>query len=148
MNAEFYIIDDALFPEKDLSWADPPDPDAIALRIRSGGAPWGATRTSIEAFADTFEILEPHAKAPDFLRNMAFAGSPRLVLTEVPGPWRMGYFEASLSTALLGVIDEGFDKIAEEMAQKGEGATAVFDAFHLTLQEANARGRAVAILHS
>jgi hypothetical protein len=147
MNAEFYVVDDALFPEDDFSWANPLDPAAIATQIRDGGARWASVNTSIEAFVDAFEILEIHAQAPDYLRDMAFAGSPRLMLTEVPGPWRMGYFEASLASAVLGVIEEKHDEIADETAAKGDEVSDVFNAFHLALQEAHRRHCAVAILY-
>jgi hypothetical protein len=92
-------------------------------------------------------VLEGFANAPDFLRDLAFAGSPHLLLMEYPGPWRLGYFEASLVPHLHAVINHFADEIDAAVAARGAASEHLFAAFRSALEEASSRGFAVAILH-
>lgn len=111
-----------------------------------GGA-WGRATTTPAELAAVFELLDRRIGSEDFLADMAFVGSPGLVLTGYPGAWRLGWFEASLVSHLEPAIDAMEDEIAADIGAAGPTAGAVLEQFRDALEEARARGFAVAILH-
>lgn len=148
MIASFYIVDEADFPASDPSWQTQPDPVHIIDRIRAKGGAWGDATVTIDQYLAVFELLETLGQAPDFFRNLAIAGSPGLVLSTAPGPWRLGYFEASLVPAIAGILRGQPDEVEAGSDALDEDADALFTAFQDALFEAEERGFALAIVHN
>jgi hypothetical protein len=147
MRGTFYVVDEATLPPAFAEGSEAATPAAIIAAIRRHGGRWGQAESSIDEFAAVFETLEGFTGTPDFLRDLAFAGSPHLLLTEHPGPWRLGYFETSLVPHLHAVFNQLDAEIEPAISALGPNCAAVFAAFRSAIEEASSRGFAVAIVH-
>jgi hypothetical protein len=143
MNVSFYVVDEALLPE----FAEDAEPALVIAAIAEHGGAWCEVATTPRDFGAAFGVLDRLIEGEDFLTDMAFTGSPGLVLTGHPGRWRLGWFEASLVAHLQPIIDASEDELAGEIDRAAPTARAVFDGFRDALEEARPRGLAVAILH-
>lgn len=147
MTFAFYLVDEKTMPPESAAGSPSAAPEAIIAKIREEGGPWAEIRGNVDEFADAFITLDGFVEGEGLLPNLAFAGSPHLMLTGAPGRWRLGYFEASLAPSLDGAFRLLSDEIGAAFAEKSETTVDTLEAFTSALSEANQRGLAVAILH-
>ena len=147
MIAGFYLIDEADFPSDNLSWAAPFEAGPVIDRIKEKGGSWGDAAIDLQHYADFFEIFEVLADMPDYFRECAIAGSPGAALTNTPGSWRLGYFDAAIVPHLLGVLQIERDTIEAKAEAIGEDAAHFMLVFEEALEEAKSRQLALAITH-
>ncbi len=147
MRYEFYIVDESGLVPALLQQAVAQGPEAVLACVRAHGGCWGEARASAADFAQVFSKLDDLTGGQPFLIDLAFAGSPSLVLTGLPGSWQLGYFEASLVQHLQPVFKRWNSRIENAVASISDGAEAVYMRFSQTLDEAFVREGAVAIFH-
>ena len=145
MRVSFYVTDESALTEAAMQAAAAQGPQAAAI-VRHGG-PWGDVDVEPEDFAAVFHVLDRAMDMGDFLADLAFAGSPHLVLTGRPGPWRLGYFEASLVQHLQPVLNALDEDIAGRIAALPGTAGTVYLRLRQALDDAFLRNAAVAIIH-
>jgi len=143
----FYVVNEAALPPAATRGTAAATPEAVIAAIRERGGRWTQVGLGVDAFAKVFETIERFTGTSNLLPNLAFTGSPQLLLTARPGTWRLGYFEASLVPHLHAVLQHFGSTIDAAMEPLGDDAEAAFAAFRSALAEAAARGFAVAILH-
>ncbi len=148
MNFGFLVVDEAALDRVALQAAAlRQDAAAVVSAVRAQGGPWGSVDLDPESYAAAFRALGRQVGQEDLLADLAFAGSPFLVLTGLPGPWRLGYFEARLVRHLQPVLNNRREALEAELAEAGARAEDVGDRFLQALDEAFLRQRAVAIVH-
>jgi hypothetical protein len=147
MTFTFYVVDEARMPPESARRSPAATPPAVVQSIRDEGGRWGSVHVWIDDFAEAFQRLDGYVGGKGLLPELAFSGSPHLILTGTPGAWRLGYFEASLVTHLYGAFRLQSLRIDEEMARVRAGVEEVYQAFLSALEEADERGFAVAIVH-
>ena len=136
-----YVIDEKrLGPE--LS-----SPGAILTQLQRYGADWGTAEASEEQLMAMFGVLDRFAGTRTLLATLARRGSPRHALLASLEPWRMGYFQAGLVRHLHVVLRSRADAIGSAMAMIGDAAELLCYRFTSSVEEASARGGAVAIRH-
>ena len=140
MTYTFYVVD-----EKAVARAK--TPESIVAAIREFGGRWSVVEVGAEHFAAAFELLDAYAGNEDFLRELAFRGSPDYVLAGNKGQWALGYFEASLVHDLDGAFRLQSEEIEPVLRARPDPLQSVCDGFLSALEEANERGFAVAIIH-
>jgi hypothetical protein len=147
MRVSFFVTDESALTEAGMLEAAAQGPQAVVAAIVRHGGPWGEVDVEPDDFAAVFHVLDSAMEMGDFLVDLAFAGSPYLVLTGRPGPWRLGYFEASLVQHLqpvLNALDEG---IAGHIAALPGNAGTVYLRLRQAMDDAFVRNAAVAIIH-
>jgi hypothetical protein len=147
MDVEFFVVDESMLTEASMLIAAQEGPDTVIQSIVDNGGPWGYVRIDPEEFASIFRILDRITGTEDFLVDLAFAGSPHLVLTGKIGPWRLGYFEASLVQHLQPVFNLSAQSIEQEMRGLSENANELYTRLRQSLDDAFLRHFAVAIIH-
>ena len=148
MRADFYIVDEAKLPSAAAEGTAAGTPGAIIADIRRHGVLWREEPAEIEEFLATFKALDPFTGGGDFIVDLAFAGSPHLLLAKQPGPWRLGYFEESLVPHLNAVFEQLDGEIGKAIASVGPVATNLYQSLRSAFEEAASRKAAVAILHN
>lgn len=143
MIAAFYVVDETALPP----FPQDVPPEAVISAIRAVGGQWRVVDTRPQEIAAVFVTLDHMLRQQDYLVDMAFAGSPGLVLAGAAGNWRLGWFDAALVAHLAPVVDAVGDKMAASIEVAAPTAGAVFDGFRDALLEARSRGFAVAILY-
>jgi hypothetical protein len=147
MRVSFYVTDESALTEAAMQEAAAQGPQAVAAAIVRHGGPWGEVDVEPEDFAAVFHVLDSAMDMGDFLADLAFAGSPHLVLTGSPGPWRLGYFEASLVRHLQPVLNALDEDIAARIAALPGNAGTVYLRLRQAMDDAFLRNAAVAIIH-
>lgn len=147
MKISFWVVDESALGEDRMQLAAQQGPDAVVQAIVANAGPWGGLAIDPDTFAQLFQILDEVTETPDFLVDLAFAGSPHLVLTGHPGPWRLGYFEASLVQHLQPVFNLEAERIEPKVEALGPVAREAWLRLRQSLDEAFVEGRAVAIVH-
>ena len=147
MTYTFYIVDESQMPSEDATGTPAATPEAITALIRETGGMWAAVDADVDEYLALWETLDRFIGNEGFLQEIAFGGSPHLLLTGYPGRWRLGYFEASLCQHLLGAFRLQSAEIEEAMKGSSEATKNLYAAFFSALEDANDRNFAVAILH-
>jgi hypothetical protein len=147
MRVSFFVADEGALTEESMLQAAAQGPHAVASAIARHAGPWGEVEVTPEDYAAVFRVLDEALKTGDFLVDLAFAGSPHLVLTGHPGPWRLGYFEASLVQHLQPVFNALADSIGERVAALPGNAGTVYLRLCQSMADAFLRNGAVAIIH-
>jgi hypothetical protein len=144
MTLTFYLCDES---ELLAALSTDATPQTVITEIRRHGSRWMSAEASLTQLERAFEILDEFARSGDFLRQIAFAGSPNYMLSSQPGDWRLGYFEASLAASLNGAYHLQSQKLEEVIDQELDGVQSVVNAFLATLEQAAFEDRSVAMLH-
>jgi hypothetical protein len=147
MRVSFFVADESVLTEAAMQQAAAVGPQAVAAAIVRHAGPWGEVDVEPEDFAGVFHVLDSAMATGDFLADLAFAGSPHLVLTGHPGPWRLGYFDASLVQHLQPVLNALADGIGERIAALPGSAGTVYLRLRQAMDDAFLRHAAVAIIH-
>ena len=143
MTFTFYIVDESQLPTDDYPISTL---QSVVTAIREHGGRWSVVDSDIESFADAFKTLDGFVNGR-ILPQLAFSGSPNLILTSDPGSWRLGYFETSLVPHLDGAFRQLSTEINDAMQPKNDMTLHVFQSFLSSLEAASERDYAVAILH-
>lgn len=147
MRVSFFVADEGPLTEERMLKAAAQGPAAVVSAIVHNAGPWGEVDVAPEDYAAVFSVLDQALEMGDFLVDLAFAGSPHLVLTGHPGPWRLGYFEASLVEHLQPVFNVLADSIGERIAALPDSAATVYLRLRQAMGDAYLRNGAVAIIH-
>ena len=147
MRFVFYVVDEADMPPASAEGTPAATPAFISAAIRDHGGRWGEVDVPIDDFAAMFETLDRIMGTTDFMPELAFSGSPHLLLSSSPGFWRLGYFERSLVQHLMPVFNMSGEDIEAALSPHGAAALDVFAAFRSAVEEAASRDLAVAVLH-
>lgn len=148
MRVHFFVVDETALPEASMRQAAELGPQAVVDAMLACAGPWGEANVSPDDYADVFRVLGAAVGAEDFLLDMAFAGSPYLVLAGHPGPWRLGYLEASLVQHLQPVLNALAESLAAQIARLPPDANTVYLRLRQALDDAFMRHGAVAIVHA
>jgi hypothetical protein len=147
MRVAFYVVNENALGEQGARAAASAGPQAVVDALLRHAGPWGEVDVAPDDYAAVFRALDEAAGSTDFLIDLAFAGSPWLVLTGHPGPWRLGYFEASLVQHLQPVFNARADSIVARIATLPGNAGVVYLRLRQSLDDAFLRHAAVAIVH-
>jgi hypothetical protein len=147
MKFTVYVVDESLLPGEKDAGTPAASPHAIYAAIRKHGGLWSRVSPSVDQFEDAFKSLDPLIGDEGFLLQLAFRGSPGLLLIDDPEESLLGYFEKSLVPHLHGVFSELAEDVEKIMDAKDAPIEDVQYAFISALEEATSRGFAVAILH-
>jgi len=147
MRAGFFVTDERALTEAGMKEAAAQGPRAVTAAIALHSGPWGEVEVEPQDFAAVFHGLDTAMETGDFLADLAFAGSPWLVLSGHPGPWRLGYFEASLVQHLQPVLNALDEEIGAHVAALPGNAGAVYLRLRQAMDDAFLRNAAVAIIH-
>lgn len=147
MKFTVYVVDESLLPGENDQGTPAASASAIYSAIRKQGGHWSQVSANVDQFEDAFKSLDAFLGGDGFLVQIAFRGSPGLLLIDDPQETLLGYFEKSLVPHLYGVFYELSEDVEKVLNQKDDATEAVLHAFLSALEEAQTRGFAVAILH-
>ena len=147
MNYTFYVVDETKMPPASARGTALASPAALRTAVEKHGGRWSSVDADVQSFAGTFSTVDELIGSESYLANLAFTGSPGMLLAGYGGSWRMGYFDASLVHHLYGALSGLATEIEAAISEKPEGAEDVYRAFASALEEAGERGFGVAILH-
>lgn len=148
MRVIFYVVDESALSESRMQDAAVAGPQAVVDVIVAHAGPWGEVAVEPEDYAAVFHLLDRAVASGDFLVELAFAGSPYLVLTGHPGQWRLGYFEASLIQNLQPALNALAGSIVDDIEALPANARTVYLRMRQAMDDAFLRNAAVAIIHS
>jgi len=148
MRFTVFVVDESLLPGESAQGSPAATPAAIFEAIRKNGGRWASVSAKVDQFADAFQSLDRFIGGKGFFPQLAFYGSPHMLLAGDPSEPILGYFEASLVPHLHGVFSQLATDVEKVVASKDEATEAVQRAVLSALEEAAERGYAVAILHN
>lgn len=147
MRLAFYVVDEHALGEEPARAALAGGPRAVVEAIVRHAGPCKEAGVKPEDFAAVFNVLDRALCSNNFLADLAFAGSPQLVLTGHPGSWRLGYFEASLVQHLQPVFNALDDRLDADVAALPDAAKTVYQCLRQCTDDAFLKHAAVAIVH-
>lgn len=148
MSFVYYTVDERLLPWGEGAEDESVTPETVIAAVERTGGEFATVAGRSEELAAAFEALDEFAGGEGLLPEMAYSGSPGLVLTGRPGHWRLGYFEASLVEHLHGAFRLQREDVEEALGGLPEAARGLGQAFLEALDDAKSRGLAVAIVHA
>lgn len=147
MTYTFYVVDESQMPAEDAAGTQATTPEAIMACVRQKGGRWSTVNAGVEEFSSLYETLDRFVGNEGFLPELAFSGSPNFLLAGYPGPWRLGYFEASLVHHLLGAFRLQSSEIEGALKGAQESTKMLYSTFLSALEDAHDRNFGVSILH-
>lgn len=148
MHLELRVLDESAWTAGQLqALADSGGPAAVQALLRSQGALWGTVAASPAQLLQLFELLDQFLGSAPLLADLAFSGSPQLVLAGAPGNWRLGYWEGELVQHLQPVFNSLGADLAPSVAALGEAAEQLYFRWRQALDQAFVQGGGVALLH-
>lgn len=148
MHVIFYVVDESALSVARMQDAAVAGPQAVIDAIIEHARAGSEMAVEPEDYATVFHLLDRTVASGDFLVDLAFAGSPYLVLTGHPGRWRLGYFEASLIQHLQPALNALADSIADDIEALPASARSVYLFMRQAIDEAFLSNAAVAIIHT
>jgi hypothetical protein len=144
LNIALYLVDEALLPPAETKDATP---ESLSAAIRQYGAAWGTRKIPGEDYARLFEILDNQIEGEGFLPEFAVSGSPYDLLSDLPGTWRLGYFDPSLVHDLYRALGGLADEVERALESESSTVSDFYEYFFEALSYAHERNHAVAIVH-